>query len=50
MLTHEEEIDLATRLRDNNDLSAAQQMVMSHLRLVVSIAVVTSAMACHTPI
>jgi len=38
MLTHEEEIDLATRLRDNNDLSAAQQMVMSHLRLVVSIA------------
>ncbi|WP_423679078.1 MULTISPECIES: RNA polymerase sigma factor RpoH [unclassified Undibacterium] len=38
MLTHEEEIDLATRLRDNNDLAAAQQMVMSHLRLVVSIA------------
>lgn len=38
MLTAEQEIDLATRLRNNNDLSAAQQMVMSHLRLVVSIA------------
>jgi RNA polymerase sigma-32 factor len=38
MLTHEEEIKLATDLRDKNDLSAAQQLVMSHLRLVVSIA------------
>lgn len=38
MLTHEEEINLATRLKENNDLNAAQQLVMSHLRLVVSIA------------
>lgn len=38
MLTQEEEIKLATDLRDKNDLSAAQQLVMSHLRLVVSIA------------
>jgi len=38
MLTHEEEISLATRLRANNDLAAAQEMVLSHLRLVVSIA------------
>ncbi|MBX9868728.1 MAG: RNA polymerase sigma factor RpoH [Burkholderiaceae bacterium] len=38
MLSAEQEIDLAQKLRDNNDLSAAQQMVMSHLRLVVSIA------------
>jgi RNA polymerase sigma-32 factor len=38
MLTHEEEVSLATRLRDQNDLQAAQQLVMSHLRLVVSIA------------
>jgi RNA polymerase sigma-32 factor len=38
MLTHEEEISLATRLRDNNDLAAAQGLVLSHLRLVVSIA------------
>lgn len=38
MLSAEQEIDLAKKLRDNNDLSAAQQMVMSHLRLVVSIA------------
>jgi RNA polymerase sigma-32 factor len=38
MLSHEEEMDLATRLRKDNDLAAAQQMVLSHLRLVVSIA------------
>ena len=37
MLTHEEEISLARRLRDNNDLAAAQELVMSHLRMVVSI-------------
>ncbi|MGE5622866.1 MAG: RNA polymerase sigma factor RpoH [Bacillota bacterium] len=38
MLTHEEETSLARRLRDHNDLGAAQKLVMSHLRLVVSIA------------
>ncbi|KAB8042972.1 RNA polymerase sigma factor RpoH [Janthinobacterium aquaticum] len=38
MLTHDEEISLATRLRENNDLAAAQELVLSHLRLVVSIA------------
>ncbi|MFZ6672862.1 MULTISPECIES: RNA polymerase sigma factor RpoH [unclassified Undibacterium] len=38
MLTHEQEIDLAKKLTQNNDLNAAQQLVMSHLRLVVSIA------------
>ena len=38
MLTHDEEISLARRLRDNNDLGAAQGLVLSHLRLVVSIA------------
>ena len=38
MLTHEEEISLARRLRDDNDLGAAQKLVLSHLRLVVSIA------------
>ena len=38
MLTREEEISLATRLRDQNDLAAAQSLVLSHLRLVVSIA------------
>jgi len=38
MLTQEEETRLATALRDHNDLAAAQQMVLSHLRLVVSIA------------
>jgi RNA polymerase sigma-32 factor len=38
MLTHQEEIDFANKLRNENDLAAAQQLVMSHLRLVVSIA------------
>ncbi len=38
ILSHEEEISLATRLRDHNDLAAAQELILSHLRLVVSIA------------
>jgi RNA polymerase sigma-32 factor len=38
MLTQEEEVSLARRLRDHGDLAAAQQLIMSHLRLVVSIA------------
>jgi RNA polymerase sigma-32 factor len=37
LLTHEEEASLARRLRDHGDLKAAGQLVMSHLRLVVSI-------------
>ena len=38
MLTQDEEISLARQLRDNADLAAAQALVLSHLRLVVSIA------------
>ena len=38
MLSHEEEISLARRLREHHDLAAAQSLVLSHLRLVVSIA------------
>jgi RNA polymerase sigma-32 factor len=38
MLTHDDEISLAKRLKENNDLGAAQELVLSHLRLVVSIA------------
>ena len=38
LLSAEEEHDLATRLKNNNDLDAAQQLIVSHLRLVVSIA------------
>ncbi len=38
MLSHEEEMSLSRRLRDSNDLAAAQALVLSHLRLVVSIA------------
>ena len=38
LLSAEEEQSLAKRLRDNEDLEAARQLVLSHLRLVVSIA------------
>ena len=38
MLSQEEESSLARRLRDENDLAAAQGLILSHLRLVVSIA------------
>ena len=37
MLTLEQEIDFATRLRTKGDLEAAGKLVLSHLRLVVSI-------------
>jgi len=38
LLTHEEELELATRFRRDSDLDAARQLVMSHLRVVVSVA------------
>ena len=38
ILTEEEEFRLATSFRDENDLEAARQLVLSHLRLVISIA------------
>ncbi len=38
MLTHEEELDLATRFQRDNDLDAARNLVLSHLRVVVSVA------------
>jgi len=38
LLSEEEETRLARRLREHNDLEAAGQLVLSHLRLVVSIA------------
>ncbi len=38
MLSAEEEHEYAVRLRDNEDLEAARRLVLSHLRLVVSIA------------
>lgn len=38
MLTHEDEISLAERWRDNADDDAAHQLVNSHLRLVAKIA------------
>jgi RNA polymerase sigma-32 factor len=37
LLTPEEELDYAKRLRDSGDLEAAGRLVLSHLRLVVSI-------------
>jgi len=38
LLTQEEETSLARRLRDEDDVEAARQLVVSHLRVVVSIA------------
>ena len=38
ILSAQQEHDLAVRLRDKGDLNAAQQLILSHLRLVVSVA------------
>jgi RNA polymerase sigma-32 factor len=38
VLSREEELTLARQLRDENDLDAARQLVLSHLRFVVHIA------------
>jgi RNA polymerase sigma-32 factor len=38
MLTQERETELGRRLKEGNDLNAARDMVLSHLRLVVSVA------------
>ena len=38
LLSVEREMELGRRLRENDDLSAARDMVLSHLRLVVSVA------------
>jgi RNA polymerase sigma-32 factor len=38
LLSAEEERSLAQKLRDHNDLDAARQLVLSHLRLVVAVA------------
>jgi len=38
MLTAEKEHDLATRLFNENDLQAAQELIMSHLRFVIHVA------------
>lgn len=37
MLTAEEEVEYAKKFRENNDLEAAGKLVLSHLRLVVSV-------------
>lgn len=38
ILTHEQETSLAQRFRESGDLAAARQLVLSHMRVVVSIA------------
>jgi RNA polymerase sigma-32 factor len=38
VLTAEEEFELATRLREHNDLEAAKRLVLSHLRFVIHVA------------
>jgi len=37
LLTAQQEVDLGRRLRDDNDLEAARELVLSHLRLVVAV-------------
>src|SRR6516164_5405455 len=37
LLSAEQEVALGRRLRDHNDLDAARQLVLSHLRLVVAV-------------
>ncbi|ENO86395.1 RNA polymerase sigma factor RpoH [Thauera linaloolentis] len=38
MLSEQQEVELATRLREQGDVEAARQLVLSHLRVVVAIA------------
>ena len=38
MLSADDERQLAARLRDNNDLNAAQELILAHLRFVVHVA------------
>ncbi|MEN8170106.1 MAG: RNA polymerase sigma factor RpoH [Pseudomonadota bacterium] len=38
MLSEQEEYQLAVRLRDHNDMQAAQRLILSHLRFVIRIA------------
>jgi RNA polymerase sigma-32 factor len=38
ILSQQEETDLARRFRDDDDLDAARQLIVSHLRVVVSVA------------
>ena len=38
LLTEHEEMNLAKKLHEENDLNAARQLIMSHLRLVIKIA------------
>ena len=38
ILSQQEETDLARRFRDHEDLDAARQLIVSHLRVVVSVA------------
>jgi RNA polymerase sigma-32 factor len=38
VLSHEDELSLASRFKTQNDLDAARQLVLSHLRVVVSVA------------
>lgn len=37
MLSQEEELELATRLKQNNDIKAAKRLILAHLRYVVKV-------------
>jgi len=49
LLTPEQELEYGRRLRQHDDLEAARLLVMSHLRVVVSVARVTWVTACRRP-
>jgi RNA polymerase sigma-32 factor len=46
MLTAEEEYALAVDLRENENIEAARQLILAHLRFVVHVAAATAVMAC----
>ena len=47
LLSEAEEIQLAERFHNEGDLEAARQLVLSHMRLVISIAGVIWVTGCH---
>ena len=49
LLTAEQEIALGRRLQRDNDVDAARELVMSHLRLVVAVSRNIAATDCRRP-
>jgi len=49
LLTAEQEVEFGRRLQQHDDIDAARQMVLSHLRLVVAVSQSMWATACRRP-